>query len=80
MSNPANMTLVLNDDEFDTADAVETSSETEPLRPDRALLMDRTTRIRKALRSDVPQVIQIIAPTLGWARALSKEISVVNPR
>ncbi|MVS97908.1 AAA family ATPase [Devosia marina] len=82
MSNLANMTLVLDDDEFDTAEAAD-AAEAKPMRPDRALvralLSGRTAPIRKALRSDVAQVIQIIAPTPAWARAISKEIQRSHP-
>ena len=36
--------------------------------------MGRTAPVRKALHSDVAQIIQVIAPTPAWARAISKEI------
>jgi hypothetical protein len=83
MSNPANTTLSLDEDDFDTTDAAETETESKPLRPDRALvralLLGRTAPVRKALHSDVPQIIQIIAPTPAWARAISKEIQRSHP-
>lgn len=82
MSNLANMTLVLDDDEFDTAEAAD-AAEAKPMRPDRALaralLWGRTKAMRAALRSDVAQIIQVIAPTPDWARAIGKEIQRSHP-
>lgn len=84
MANFENMTLVLEDDEFDNADAVETATDAQPIRPDRllveALLKGRTAAIRAALRSDVPQVIHIVSPSPAWALALSREVKLAHPR
>ena len=84
MANFENMTLALEDEEFDNADAVETATDAKPIRPDRllveALLKGRTAAIRAALRSDVPQVIQIVSPSPAWALALSREVKLAHPR
>ncbi|GEM_PF-3139073 len=83
MANFESITLVLEDDEFDNADAVETATDAQPVRPDRlpveALLKGRTAAIRAALRSDVPQVTHIVSPSPTWALAFSREAKLAHP-
>jgi cell division protease FtsH len=83
MPNFENMTLLLEDDEFAEADAIEPATGAKPIRPDRvlveALLKGRTTAIRAALRSSVPKVIHVVSPSPEWALALGKEIKLAHP-
>jgi cell division protease FtsH len=62
----------------DGTDPVETEAEDTSLRSDRllveALLKGKTTAVRAALRSNTPQVIQVVSPSLDWAQAISRTI------
>jgi cell division protease FtsH len=70
--------LTLEDNDFDAADAVETETDDKAARPDRllveTLLKSKIAAVRAALRSDTPQLIQLISPSQGWAQAISRTI------
>jgi len=70
--------LTLEDNELDATDAVEAETDDKVTRPDRllveALLKGKIGAVRTALRSDTPQLIHVISPSLGWAQAISRTI------
>ncbi|QQR38411.1 AAA family ATPase [Devosia rhizoryzae] len=76
------ISLAVEDNDFDTADPVETEVDDKPLRPERllveALLKGRTAAVRAALRSTTPQVIHLVSPSAGWAHAISRAIKRSN--
>jgi cell division protease FtsH len=78
MTNFDNLSLALDDEAFETTDPTDNDTDDEPVRSDRllveALLKGNTAAIRAALRSQTPQVIQLVSPSPDWAQALSRAI------